>query len=230
MRESSPGKQMCLTFRQTELSLQESLGKGLGRQVKLVLTKNSSSMLSAQVRERTLHVRLHEMFLAAGADVIDEIIAFIGNKRRSLPLFRRFVRENRSNIRSKPSQKVSIRTSGRHHDLRELYDEVNCEYFSGHIDSKITWGAGRARLLVRKRTLGSYSADSGLIRINPVLDSARVPRYYLKYIVFHEMLHAVMGTARQGSRRCIHSAEFKRREKMFRDYDRAIAWERKSCG
>jgi len=218
---------MSLTFLQTELSLRTIIEKGLGRPVKLVLTKNSSSMLSARVREGVMHVRLHEMFLAAGADVLNEIIGFIANRRNSLPLFRRFVAENRADIRGKPPQRVSVRTAGRVHDLRELFDEVNREYFGGRISAAITWGAGRTRLWVRKRTLGSYCGTSGLIRINPVLDNNRTPRYFVKYVIYHEMLHADMGIHKIGERRSIHPAEFRRREKLFRDYERATAWERK---
>jgi predicted metal-dependent hydrolase len=228
MKKDSAINQLSLSFQRTGAQLEYLFEKGLGRPVRLVLTRNSSSMLSAHVREGLMSVRLHEMFLSADADVIDEIVGFIGNKRRRIPLFRRFIRENSSAIREKPSRKVTIRTSGRHHDLREMYNEVNREYFLESVDAMITWGIGKAGLWVRKRTLGSYSSERNLIRINPVLDSARVPRYYLKYIVFHEMLHADLGTVTKGARRCIHTAEFKRREKMFRDYERAIAWERKS--
>jgi|WetSurMetagenome_2_1015567.scaffolds.fasta_scaffold00088_36 predicted metal-dependent hydrolase len=230
MTDKFAAYQMNLIFHRTESELRELLEKGLRRHVRLVLTKNSSSMLSAQVREGVTHVRLHEMFLTAGMDVIDEIIGFIGNKRRCIPLFRSFVRYNSVNIREKPSRKITVRTSGRHHDLRELFNDVNREYFEDKIEALITWGTGRIGLWVRKRTLGSYSPESNLIRINPVLDSSKVPRYYLKYVVFHEMLHAHLGAQKKGARRCIHSSEFRRQERMFRDYDRAIVWERKSAG
>jgi len=227
MEDETAGYQMKLAFRLSESELKNLLERGLNRKISLVLTSNSSSMLTSQVKEGILHIRLHEMFLSAGPDIIDEIIAFISDRRRRIPLFRSFIRENSCVIQHKPSRKVNIRTSGRHHDLLELFNEVNRGYFRDTVTSRITWGCGKTGVWVRKRTLGSYSAEANLIRINPVLDSAKVPRYYLKYIVFHEMLHADMGTAKKGGRRCIHSAEFKRRERMFMDYERAIAWERK---
>jgi predicted metal-dependent hydrolase len=168
------------------------------------------------------------MFLTAGPDVIDEIVSFIKKISNRIPLFRRFIGENSTLIRRKPPQKVSLNNGGRHHDLRELYREVNQEYFSGEIEAAITWGSGRARFAVRKRTLGSYSAGSNLIRISPVLDSSRVPSYFIKYVVYHEMLHVAIAIQKRGSRRCVHSAEFRCREQMFRDYDRAMAWERRA--
>jgi predicted metal-dependent hydrolase len=228
MRKETHQYQLSMVFANTETSLRLALEKGLGRPVSLVLTENSSSMLSARLRDGVMQVRLHEMFLTAGPDVIDEIVGFIKKRRSSIPLFRRFIRENNSHIRRKPPQKVFLKTEGRYHDLRELYEEVNREYFCGEIEAAITWGSGRARFAVRKRTLGSYSAGPNLIRINPVLDSSKVPRYFIKYVVYHEMLHAAIAIQKRGTRRCVHSAEFRRREKMFRDYERAVDWERRA--
>ena len=116
---------------------------------------------------------------------------------------------------------MRVRTSGNIHDLKALYDELNDEYFGGALDSVITWGAKSPRFAVRKRTLGSYSARANIIRINPALDSKKVPRYFIAYVVYHEMLHAAIGIQNRSGRRSIHPAE-------FRDFERATAWERKS--
>jgi hypothetical protein len=227
MKKETTGRQMGLPFYRTEQELAALLERGLGRKIALTLTSNSSSMLTAQVKGGVMRVRLHEMFLTAGPDILDEIAAFVGNKRRNLPLFRAFVRANSGSLQRGPARKVNVRTAGRHHDLLELFRELNREYFYGSVDAAITWGTSRTGVWVRKRTLGSYSATSNLIRINPVLDSARTPRYYVKFVVFHEMLHAHMGTVRKGGRRSIHPAEFRRREREFRDYDRAVSWEKR---
>ena len=48
--------------------------------------------------------------------------------------------------------------------------------------------------------MGSYSADSKVIRIHPALDQPLVPRFFVEWIVFHEMLHHVY-RARRGRRR-----------------------------
>jgi predicted metal-dependent hydrolase len=93
------------------------------------------------------------------------------------------------------------------------------------IRASITWGSGSPRCSVRKRTLGSYSERSHTIRINPVLDRKTVPRYYIAFVVYHEMLHAAMGMPLTGNRRSIHSREFRKREHLFKDYERAVAWE-----
>lgn len=144
-----------------------------------------------------------------------------------MPCFRRFLRENKEQIQPKPAKRIRARTAGKCHDLRQLFTEINDEYFAGKVDALITWGSRQPRTSVRKRTLGSYSEDSNVIRINPVLDRNSVPRYYIAFVVYHEMLHAALGIAKKGGRRSIHSRDFRTREKLFKDYERAIGWEGK---
>jgi hypothetical protein len=40
------------------------------------------------------------------------------------------------------------------------------------------------------------------------------------------MLHADMDVETKNGRRSVHSREFRRREKLFKDYERATAWEK----
>lgn len=214
-----------LLFRHTETSLRRYLEESLNRPVTFTLTENSTSMLSARVRNNILHIRLHRMFLNADNRIIDEVVVFLKRKRSKMYLFRKFIRDNREHLPKRPPNKVPIKTLGKFHDLRALYDEINNEYFEGTINAVITWGSRSPRHAVRKRTLGSYSERSHTIRINPVLDKIAVPRYVVASIVYHEMLHAAMGIFQKGERRSIHSREFRRREKLFKDYERAKAWE-----
>jgi predicted metal-dependent hydrolase len=67
-----------------------------------------------------------------------------------------------------------------------------------------------------------------MIRINPVLDIERVPPYFVEFIVYHEMLHAFLGVKNKNGRRSVHSKEFRELEKRFSDYEKAMAWEKKS--
>ncbi len=208
-----------------ENRLKQYLEEFLDRPVSLVLTKNSTSMLSARVHDGVLRVRLHRMFLNADSRVMNEIASYLKNRRGAMPHFRSFIRDNRAQLSLKPPKKVPVRTAGRFHDLCGLYDEINKEYFGGMINAAITWGTRSPRFAVRKRTVGSYSERSNTIRINPVLDKKTVPRCYVALIIYHEMLHAAMGTPLRGKRRSIHSREFRTREKLFKDYEKAMAWE-----
>jgi predicted metal-dependent hydrolase len=226
MKLHSPQLQLPLPFAATHDSLKRRLEERLGRPVALVLTDNSTTMLSARTKDGVLSVRLHRMFLSADSRVISEIVSHLRKRRTAMPHFRSFLRENREALCRKPAKKVNARTAGRSHDLAALYDEVNREYFGGGVAAAITWGTRSPRSVVRKRTVGSYSERTNTIRINPVLDRRTVPRVYVAFIVYHEMLHADMGTDVHGTRRTIHSREFRRRERLFREYEQAVAWER----
>lgn len=208
-----------------ENHLKQYLEECLSRSVSLVLTENSTSMLSARVHDGVLRVRLHRMFLTANSRVMGEIASYLKNRRGAMPHFRSFIRDNREQLSLKPPRKMLVRTAGKFHDLCGLYDEINKEYFGGMVNAAITWGTRSPRCAVRKRTVGSYSERSNTIRINPVLDRNAVPRYYIAFIVYHEMLHAAIGTPLRGERRSVHSREFRTREKLFKDYEKATAWE-----
>jgi len=225
----SMNQSLPLSFGFSESDLKRYLEIGLSRPVSLVFTDNSTSMLSARQRENILQVRMHRMFMHADGNVLDEIVSFLKNRSRSMPCFRTFVRGRAAQLSAKAPNKVRLRTRGRVYDLDELYCEMNESYFGGRVNAAITWGTGSARSRVRKRTLGSYSERSHLIRINPLLDNRNIPRYVTAFVVYHEMLHAAIGITRQGGRRSIHSQEFRRRERLFLDHEKALAWER-TCG
>ena len=225
MNTNATDKQLSLMYSHSESSLRHYLEERLGRPIALILTENSTTMLSVRVQDSNLRIRLHRMFVNADSNVFDEIVAYLKNRKRAMPLFRRFLRENKTRITAKPLKKVPLKTDGKYHDLRELYNSVNEEYFGGSINAAITWGTRSPRFSVRRRTLGSYSERSNIIRINPVLDKKAVPRFFVAFIVYHEMLHAAMGTPLRGKRRSVHSTEFRKREKLFRDYEKAMAWE-----
>ncbi len=168
------------------------------------------------------------MFLEAGSDVISEISDFIRRRRGKTPLIRGFIKERRHCLKQSTCKRLNARTLGRHCDLRSIYDSVNEAYFEGSITATITWGTKNPRRAVRRRTLGSYSSHSNTIRINPILDNERVPYYFIEFVVYHEMLHAHIGVQKKNGRRSVHSREFKEREKMFKEYEKAMVWEKKN--
>jgi hypothetical protein len=225
MKPDPADMQLALPFTPTESALRLILEERLGRPVSLILTDNSTSMLSCAIRDGVLSVRLHRMFLSADHAVIGEIVSYLNKRRDAMPHFRSFLRLNREDLRRKRVKKVVVRTKGRHHDLSELYDEINSSYFGNKVTTTITWGSLSPRSAVRKRTVGSYSERSNTIRINPVLDRKDVPACYVAFVVYHEMLHADMGTTMRRTRRSVHPREFRRREKLFQEYEKAMAWE-----
>jgi hypothetical protein len=88
--------------------------------------------------------------------------------------------------------------------------------------------AGRRRRPRRSIKMGSFSVEDRVIRIHPALDQTAVPRYFVAWIVFHEMLHGKHEVTRVGGRRCFHTKEFLADERTFQHYQRAFAWEKRN--
>jgi len=197
--------------------------------VQLAVTDNRQRMIT-QTRERgTLRVRVHMMFLDAPEWVQDALVEYVATgDRAASQIVGAYIEENTHRIRASRRVRGPLRTRGRVHDLREVFDRVNAAYFGGAVnDILIAWGrrAGSDQRARRTIKLGSYSAEERLIRVHPVLDRTWVPRYFVSYIVYHEVLHHVVPPVRVGGRTVLHPPEFLQKERLFRHYERAIAWE-----
>jgi hypothetical protein len=124
-------------------------------------------------------------------------------------------------------QQLNLRQEGKHFDLGEIFDQLNKRYFRGRLRNyKVEWGRRRKHRPKDHFVFGTIQEEDRMIRIHPLLDQTFVPRWFLKYVLYHEMLHSVVPdeTLRSGRRR-VHTEEFDRRERQFRGYDRARRWE-----
>jgi hypothetical protein len=210
-------------------ALERKLQQAAPVPIVLAVTDNCRHMISCSKRDGVLRARLHHMFLDAPPAVQDALVAYVVNHDRAASqLVGQFIHDSGHRIRATRPAPSKLRTRGDHHDLLEAFRRVNDRYFDGNVDALITWGRkpSRPRKAARRAIkLGSYSATERLIRIHPALDRAWVPRYFVAYVVYHEMLHHVI-PASQGPRRMLHPPAFLERERCFRDYERALAWER----
>ena len=196
------------------------------------LHDNTHTMLTYQRDRGAWRLRLHHMFVAAPEPVIDALARYIrsGDSEASAEIDR-YIERNKIFIRRVPPselrRRLRIEPVGDHHDLREIFEDLNRRYFRRRITATITYGpAPRVRGPRKSIKMGSYSADSKVIRIHPALDQPRVPRYFVEWIVFHEMLHHIYRARRgNGGRRCVHTPEFLEHERRFYAFDRAQRWE-----
>jgi hypothetical protein len=223
-------QQMSLSFHMDAQNLKKFLEHETKKNLMLVITDNSTSMLSMRKSGNIFMMRIHRIFLSAGKEVLNEIAEFIRDTKAKTPHIRKFINENKHLLKTKPVRAVNIKTQGRYYDLLCIYNLLNSEYFKGKIAASITWGNGGPKHRARKRTLGSYNSQNNMIRINPLLDNNSVPKYFLEFVVYHEMLHADMGVAVNGARRTVHSREFKKRETHYKHYRMAAEWEKKTWG
>jgi hypothetical protein len=212
--------------------LRRRLGAHLSGELQLTITDNRAVMISVQrdPRHARYQVRLHHLFVDAPTPVLRALARYVVfNDRGASRELNAYIDERQVRIRADDTPRTTIRTAGRVHDLRELFDELNELYFAGQATCRITWGrhAGRGRQR-RSIKVGSYSLEEHLIRIHPGLDQAWVPRGYLQWVVYHEMLHALHPPPVVNGRHCFHTEAFAEAEKRFADFELALAWERRN--
>ncbi len=211
------------------VALQAALEAGSGMRVALSVTDNTSTMMSIKYdRSRTAaRLRVHRMFLSAPPDVVRALAAWVRSPRaeESGALLNSFIKSNGHRIRGRTGAVRTV-TRGQHFDLSAIFDDVNQAHFQGAVTAAITWGRMPEWRRRRSMRFGSYYPREDLIRIHPFLDQAFVPLYFVRYIVFHEMLHAFLGIEELPSgRQRIHTAAFKKIERAYPGYDRAVAWQ-----
>jgi hypothetical protein len=117
---------------------------------------------------------------------------------------------------------------GVHHDLHAIFDKMNARYFrNGLRDYTITWGRKRRQRPKAYFIFGTIQEQDRVIRIHPLLDQSWVPRWFLEFVIYHEMLHSVVPDVydRKRRRRIVHTPQFLKREQRFPHYNRAQRWE-----
>lgn len=194
----------------------------------LVVTDNTSTMVSYRWEESQLRLRIHHMFVDAPQEVVKALAGYVQGCAISGRAINSFVQRNVAQIREtrRRRHERSLQPLGVWHDLGAYFDEVNGRFFEGRIVATIGWGReapGRKRRSIR---MGVYLHESKVIRIHPALDRREVPPYFVRFVVFHEMLHQAIPPRVEGGRRIAHSEEFRRAERAYPDYERAMQWER----
>ncbi|MFT3692131.1 MAG: hypothetical protein QM831_03255 [Kofleriaceae bacterium] len=200
--------------------------------VTVILTDNRYTMISVRriPKEKRYEVRLHHMFADADPVITRALARYIAeNDAEASRVLGDFIDSNSGHVRGRARRQPAqvIFTQGEFHDLRSIYDELNARYFGNKIEALITWGQKTGRPKRRNSIkMGSYAVEDRLIRIHRSLDRAFVPRFFVAWIVFHEMLHQVHDIRVKNGRREFHSKEFLADEAMYEHFDQAKSWER----
>ena len=188
-----------------------------GRLVRLVFTRNRASMVSMRLDHLgVVRLRVDRSFGQAPETVLDALGRYLRTRHAA---DWRIVSRFAGSLTPAPRPPAShqLLTRGRVHDLAVIRDRVNHEFFQGRLTCRIGWGVrGRRRRRARTRSIryGSYVKSQNLVRINPLLDDPRVPIDFVTYIVFHEMLHAVV-PSESGVRRRHHHVVYRRLEQLL---------------
>ncbi|NVB42756.1 hypothetical protein G6O69_33350 [Pseudenhygromyxa sp. WMMC2535] len=212
------------------VELEHRLGAYLRRgRARVVITDNLRTMLSVKRGAGVLTFRLHHMFIDAPPMVLRAVANYAeAQDREASELVRDFIDANEDAIRQRSAPRpVVLDVAGKHHNLQDIFDELNAHYFGGAIQARITWGPRTRRKPGRSSIkLGSYTVEDALIRVHPVLDATDVPRFFVAWVVYHEMLHEIHDMPVVDGRRVYHTRAFRQAEAKFEQYAEAVLWER----
>ena len=176
-----------------------------------------------RLRQGKLLVRVSDLLEGAPEGVLRAIAHILLAKMYRKPIarvyavrYRRYVSSHDITrkahlVRQIRGRKRIESAQGRTYDLEAIFDDLNARFFQGLLARpQMTWSRDHAR-----NSLGHYDPAHNAIVVSRVFDDPRVPRYGVEYIVYHEMLHLKHPVKLRGSRRCVHSAEFRAEEKLF---------------
>ncbi|MFB6264044.1 MAG: hypothetical protein ABEL76_10535 [Bradymonadaceae bacterium] len=202
--------------------LHRALEKELGT-VHLVVTDNRRRMLTTKSAGEHLEIRLHHMFLSCDEEIVDAIVRLADGDDSARERIQSYVSSNRDKIQFEPSEE-ELTHRGEHFHLQELLETARSRLEESELDDiSISWGRdGRGEKSIR---FGSFDFDQRLIRIHPALDQEWVPEFFVEFIVYHELLHALHPPREGDERRRVHTDEFERREREHPRYEDALEWE-----
>lgn len=182
---------------------------------------NANSVI--RLNAGTIEARLTDVLADAPAPIIEALAFILISKlyRRPVPrayshryrlyLNRRDIRQRLQKMRRERGRKQISAPQGDVHDLQTVFEELNHCYFNGLMARPdLGWSVRPSRT-----ALGHYDPSHHVIVISKIFDRISVPRVALEYVMFHEMLHLRYPVEHKGSRRCVHTPEFKSAERQF---------------
>jgi hypothetical protein len=215
----------------------EFLSDELACSVRVSFGRASKHVIVARSRGSELRVRMNGVFEDAPPDVRQAVARWLRSGRRARRACRRlddWIAAVQERLSAERARSLQLETAGNCHDL----EEITADLFAREIDERalpsgerpaVTWGR-RARCRARRSLqLGSYDPHLHLVRVHPVLDQPAVPRFFVRYILFHELVHALLPPCADGSGRLVHHGpEFRRREQRYADYREAVLWQERN--
>lgn len=223
--------------------LERELGRPVdvrfGRSRRLPVVARAPSPKELHAAPRLAHgglvVRLHEVFELAPEPVHRDLASWlkVGRRaRKASERLDRWLEGALADLPALPERAMRRTTRGNVHDLarlaRELLEGELAADYAHRPAPGVTWGDRRRTRARRTLRLGSYDHAAHLVRIHPVLDQPGVPDFFVRAVLFHELLHGALPVERDRAGRWIHhSAEFRRRERTRPEYAAAMAFERR---
>ena len=173
--------------------------------------------------ESGLELRITDVLEGAPAPILEALVYLLLAKllRRPVPkayseryrryLNRKEMRRSLQLVKQTRGRKFVSGPKGDRYDLEEIFEDLNLRFFEGLMARPLLgWSRRPSRVM-----LGHYDPSHNAIILSRLLDSPRVPRLAVEYVLFHEMLHLRYPVDHRGARRCVHTREFKAAERAF---------------
>lgn len=216
------------------------LSHELSRAVEVRFGRARHNVIVARPAPKLLEVRMNEHFAFAPAEIRESVALWLRSGRRApraCERLDRWIAQLTESLGPRPRRRVRLETSGEHHDLAALSEELLASEFTHaplvlERHPAVTWGRRGARRVKRSLELGSFDPETRIVRVHPVLDQPFVPRFFVRYVLFHELLHAALDGAESVSngRRRHHGPRFRAAERVYVDYERALEWQQDHVG
>ena len=193
--------------------------------LQLVWHENKTTYLSVKKEGKRVILRIHKLFYDAPTPVLQALIRYALQRDPAARAVIKQMAHLHFSQFSAPAE--PLQSAGKVYDLQEIFDRVRIHLIIENLS--IGW-APKPRLgKFRSITFGTFDKHRRQIRINPLLDHAEVPLYFLEFIVYHEMLHAVCPARMDAAGRCsVHTREFREKERQFPHFGKAKEWEKTS--
>jgi SprT-like family len=190
-------------------------------QVEFCRFANADSFI--RLEDRRVHVRISDLLEGAPAPVAEALAQILLAKLYRKPVARIYAHRyrlymNRQDIRRQMHLVRQIRgrkfisgPQGAHYNLETVFRSLNAQYFDGLLGQpELGWSRRASRSM-----LGHFDPSHNAIIISRIFDDPRISELALEYVLFHEMLHLRYPVDHKGSRRRVHTREFREAEKRF---------------
>jgi hypothetical protein len=196
--------------------IEQELSRALGKRVEVRFSRSRTRPVEMVGANGVIQLRLHRLFEDASPQIREDLAAWlrVGRRaRRACERLDRWIDERLAGLPPARERRVLASPQGSHFDLSALAAPLWGNEFRDELEDPVTrpalsWGR-RGRVRARHSLqLGSYAPDHHLVRIHRVLDSPSVPDWFVRFLLFHELLHAVVPCPiRPDGRRVHHGPE-----------------------
>jgi hypothetical protein len=215
------------------------LQRKLKKKVKLTTTRKKELQVIAEEKDKLVSLKVNAIFLKAPFQILENLIDYFKTKNpQSEKILKEFLNNNKSlnnNNISKPEVVKEIKYDekishqGRNHNLKVVFDMLNEKYFDNSISANITWSDKFNSKGSKEIEYSVFESKLNLIKINQFLDKSMVPKYFIGYVIFNEMLSCFFSNQdNKSNKKKDNSEELHEWEKKYHAFNKAREWERQN--